>query len=147
MQADDETEAGPDPAPGGRRPIRRVAHATPIVDTQKSGKLMGVRAPELAQRRILYRAPLSFIEIAVPPRFDPRGENWICGQWFIPKDDRWRWSGPTRAILRKTGEPEALGDAIVDEYGTFALPFTGEGEYDILLEPLRGTPVSVAFTC
>ncbi len=136
----DELPAGAD-GPGQRR----AALARLCLDSRNAERLVGFRGPGMAQRRLLYRAPYSFLEIALPSELDEYDPGWVCGQWFIQSEDGWRWSGPSKATLRKAGESEPLGEAVLDEERTFALPLSGAGEYEILLESMRGVPIAMEF--
>jgi len=111
-----------------------------VVDSHAQGRRFGLRSTGAVERRLLFRAPGTHVELRIAPARSGAPSGWVHGMVVEPgraapagERIRVRWS----AVGQKTTEVEAC------ETGEFALPCDPSGSFLLELFPPGRDPVAV----
>lgn len=115
-----------------------------VADTRDSEKRLGFRNVASAERRLLFRSGQTYIELRVPPTAGERSDGgWLYGQFIVPDDVDEPLEQPIYAVLN--GSEGATGAVRTTDTGEFAVPFRGQGEFVLNIEPAAGPAVRARF--
>jgi hypothetical protein len=115
-----------------------------VADTRSSEARLGFRNASSEERRLLFCAGESYLELRVPPTgARPESSGWLYGQLIQPEDGQAAFTPPMYAVLQ--GEQGVTGAVKATDVGDFAVPFQGTGEFVLRLEPAAGPVVQARF--
>ena len=117
-----------------------------IADTRDSEQKLGFRNVAASERRMLFQADETYIELLIPPEGSVNFEGgWLFGQFIRHTDEvKGRYEPPIYAVLQ--GPKGLTGAAKMTEEGEFAVPFQETGDFRLTLEPRSGPAVRLSFT-
>ncbi len=123
-----------------------IIDAELVADTRTSEQQLGFRNVGARERRMLYQAEDTYVELLVPQEgHDTLEGGWLYGQFITPTDEAAaRFEPPVYAVL--VGEHGMTGAAKMTPVGDFAVPYREPGNFELLLEPKKGPTVRVTFT-
>ncbi len=135
-------------ASGGARPDAEKLYidAELIADTRTSEQQLGFRNVGARERRMLYQAGDTYVELLVPHEGHETLEGgWLYGQFITPTEESAaRYEPPVYAVL--VGDKGMTGAAKMTPVGDFAVPYHEPGDFELMLEPKAGPTVRVKFT-
>lgn len=116
-----------------------------VADTRTSEQQLGFRNVGARERRMLYQAEDTYVELLVPHEgHDTLEGGWLYGQFITPTEESTaRFEPPMYAVL--VGEAGMTGAAKMTPVGDFAVPYREPGAFELMLEPKRGPTVRVKF--
>lgn len=115
-----------------------------VADTRDSEKRLGFRNVASAERRLLFRSGDAYIELRVPPAAGESTEGgWLYGQFIVPDDASESFEKPIYAVLK--GSKGVTGAVRATDTGDFAVPFRGQGDFVLNIEPASGPVVQARF--
>jgi hypothetical protein len=117
-----------------------------IADTRDSEQKLGFRNVAPSERRMLFQAGETYIELLIPPEGGMNFDGgWLFGQFIRHTDEvRQQFEPPIYAVLM--GPKGLTGAAKMTEEGEFAVPFQETGDFSLSLEPRDGPTVRLAFS-
>jgi hypothetical protein len=116
-----------------------------VADTRTSEQQLGFRNVGARERRMLYQAEDTYVELLVPHEgHDTLEGGWLYGQFITPTEESAaRFEPPMYAVL--VGAAGMTGAAKMTPVGDFAVPYREPGAFELMLEPKRGPTVRVKF--
>ena len=116
-----------------------------IADTRDGEQKLGFRNVAPTERRMLYQAGETYVELLIPPEGSSNYEGgWLFGQFIRHTDEtKAQFDPPIYAVLQGAGG--LTGAAKMTEEGEFAVPFQESGEFTLTLEPRTGPTVRLSF--
>lgn len=115
-----------------------------VADTRDSEERLGFRNVASAERRLLYRTGDAYIELRVPPPAgSPGAGGWLYGQFILPDDSPQEFERPIYAVLQ--GSKGVTGAVRTTDMGDFAVPFNGDGDFVLNIEPAKGPVIRARF--
>jgi len=134
-------EQTPDPDAG-----RTYVDAELIADTRDSEQKLGFRNVAPAERRMLFQAGDTYVELLIPPEGTTSHDGgWLFGQFIRHSDEvKAQYEPPIYAVLQ--GANGLTGAAKMTEEGEFAVPFQQTGDFSLTIEPRSGPTVRLAFS-
>ena len=117
-----------------------------VADTRTSEQQLGFRNIGARERRMLFQAEDTYVELLVPHEgHDTLEGGWLYGQFITPTEESAaRFEQPMYAVL--VGEQGMTGAAKMTPLGDFAVPYREPGSFELMLEPKRGPTVRVKFS-
>jgi hypothetical protein len=117
-----------------------------IADTRDSEQKLGFRNVAPAERRMLFQAGDTYVELLIPPEGALQADGgWLFGQFIRHTDEvKQQFEPPIYAVL--AGPERLSGAAKMTEEGEFAVPFQERGTFSLTLEPRNGPTVRLAFS-
>lgn len=127
-------------------PQKSYLDAELLADTRDGEQKLGFRNVAATERRLLYRAGESYVELLIPPEDSmSRDGGWLFGQFIRPSDEvKEQFGTPIYAVLQ--GPSGLTGAARMTPEGEFAVPFQESGDFRLSLEPREGPTVRLAFS-
>lgn len=117
-----------------------------IADTRNSEEQLGFRNVGARERRMLFQADETYVELLVPNEgHESLDGGWLYGQFITPTPETAeRFQPPLYASLM--GAQGCTGAARLTAVGDFAVPFWEPGDFELHIEPADGPTVRVAFS-
>ncbi len=116
-----------------------------VADTRDSEERLGFRNVASAERRLLFRTGDAYIELRVPPAAGaPESGGWLYGQFILPDGSTEEFERPIYAVLQ--GSKGVTGAVRTTDMGDFAVPFSGNGDFVLNIEPAKGPVVRARFS-
>jgi hypothetical protein len=146
MSKNTEPPAGGRAQPGPDDTEKVYVDAELIADTRDSGQKLGFRNVAPAERRMLFQAGDTYIELLIPPEGASEADGgWLFGQFIRHTEEvKQQFGPPIYAVL--AGPKGLSGAAKMTEEGEFAVPFQERGAFSLSLEPRNGPTVRLAFS-
>ena len=126
--------------------IKVYVDAELIADTRDSEQKLGFRNVAPTERRMLFQAGETYVELLIPPEGSMNFDGgWLFGQFIRHSDEvKGRYEPPIYAVLQGTNG--LTGAAKMTDEGEFAVPFQETGEFCLTLEPRHGPTVRLSFS-
>ena len=124
---------------------KKYVEAELIADTRDSEQKLGFRNVAPSERRMLFQAGDTYVELLIPPEGSAGDGGWLFGQFIRHTEEvKEQYEPPIYAVLQG---PEGLtGAAKMTEEGEFAVPFQESGDFTLNLEPRSGPVVRLSFS-
>ena len=116
-----------------------------IADTRASEEQLGFRNVGARERRMLFQADDSYVELLVPHEgHESLQGGWLYGQLITPTpESQERFAPPLYAAL--TGPTGCTGAARLTAVGDFAVPYWEPGDFELQIEPAAGPVIRLQF--